>query len=146
MDGESESGAMSWISRIESEANGTFGWQVRMQRRGERVAKFFADRRHGGAAAALESARLWRDAVRRRLEEVGAARVCGSSVRNSSGVVGVSRITISGPNGLQYFFWQATWFPAPGERRCVRFSIRRHGESEAFRLAVEARGGGTASA
>ena len=70
-------------------------------------------------------------------------RVCRSSVRNQSGVVGVSKIRVIAANGAEYWFWQAAWCPAPGERRCVKFSIKRHGDRQAFRLAVEARRDGT---
>ena len=129
----------SAITRLESPSRGTFGWQVRLRRRGQRFAKFFADRTHGGPEPSLLAARTWRDDLIQRLAESGNTRVCNPSPRNSSGVVGVSRITIAGPNGLQYYFWQATWCPSPGQRRCVRFSIRRHGEDGAFTLAVQAR-------
>lgn len=138
MDGEND---LEAITRLESAARGTFGWQVRLQRRGERFGRFFADRRHGGVEESLAAARGWRDALVQRLDEVAAARVCARSPRNSSGVVGVSRVVVSGRAGVEYFFWQATWCPAPGERRSVRFSIRRHGEDGAYRLALEARGG-----
>lgn len=134
------------ISRIDLPRAGTHGWQVRLQRRGVKYGKFFADRRHGGIRASHEAARTWRDDLLRRFDaEEAVARVCRRSARNSSGVIGVARIRVIAPNGAEYWFWQATWSEAPGVRRCVKFSVRRHGDKQAFLLAVEARktGSGT---
>lgn len=133
------------ITRMERAESSTFGWQVRLQRRGMRYAKYFADRGHGGSDASLAAARIWRDRLLKTFAEDDRARVCSRSARNSSGVVGVSKVTITGPNGVTYYFWQATWSPAPGQRRSIRFSVKKHGEEEAFKLAVQARQNGTYS-
>lgn len=131
------------ITRMERAESSTFGWQVRLQRRGTRYAKYFADRRHGGQEASFAAAKEWRDSLLKTFAEDERARVCSKSSRNSSGVVGVSKVTISGANGVIYYFWQATWSPSPGQRRSIRFSVKKHGDEEAFRLAVEARQNGT---
>lgn len=132
------------IARIDLPRAGTHGWQVRIQRRGVKHGKFFADRAHGGIAEAYGMARAWRDELVERISrEESAARICRRSARNSSGVVGVSKVCVTAASGASYWFWQATWCPAPGERRCVKFSVKRHGEKQAFRLAVEARKEGT---
>lgn len=140
MGGSSENFAITRMERAESS---TFGWQVRLQRRGKRYAKYFADRGYGGPDASFEAARIWRDQLLKTFAEDDRARICARSNRNSSGVVGVSKVTITGPNGVTYYFWQATWSPASGQRRSIRFSVKKHGEEEAFRLAVEARQNGT---
>lgn len=128
------------IARIDLPGASTLGWQVRVQRRGVKYGKYFADRTYGGPRPAYEAARVWRDELLSRIAaDENQARVCTRSARNSSGVIGVSKIAVSGPNGSVYFFWQATWCPVPGERRCVKFSVRRHGDRQAFRMAVEAR-------
>lgn len=127
------------ITRIDLPRVGTHGWQVRMQRRGRRYGKFFSDRQCGGTRRAYENAREWRDRLLEALDEEAGARVCLKSSRNSSGVVGVSKVTVSAGNGASYHFWQATWCPSPGERRCVKFSVKRHGNRQAFLMAVEAR-------
>ena len=124
---------------MEHAESSTLGWQVRLQRRGIRHAKYFADRQHGGKCSALEKARLWRDKLLRKFGEDERARVCVASARNSSGVVGVSKVAVVASNKLTYYFWQATWSPAPGQRRSFRFSIKKHGDEEAFRLAVKKR-------
>ena len=131
------------ITRIDLPNAGTHGFQVRLQRRGVKYGKFFADRVHGQAQLALQAAREWRNAL---LEQItDRARICERSQRNSSGVVGVSKITVVAANGNSYQFWQATWSPAPGQRRCVKFSIKRYGHHRAFELAVEARTEGVES-
>ena len=74
------------------------------------------DRSHGSARESYEAARRWRDRLIARLQrEASAARVCQRSSRNSSGVVGVSKVAVSASNGETYYFWQATWCPQPGE-------------------------------
>ena len=133
------------ITRMERAESSTFGWQVRLQRRGTRYAKYFADRGFGSKEGSLEAAKKWRDELLQKFAEDERARVCSRSSRNSSGVVGVSKVTITGPNGVTYYFWQATWSPSPGQRRSIRFSVKKHGELEAFKLAVQARQNGTYS-
>lgn len=134
------------LARIDLPGASTHGWQVRLQRRGVKYAKYFGDRVHGGPTVALREARRWRDQLLAEVETLEQARICARSARNSSGVVGVSKVTVVS-NGSTYNFWQATWSPEAGRRRCVKFSIRRYGEREAFRLAVIAReeGVGTSS-
>ena len=130
------------ITRLARAATGTFGWQVRLRRHGVRYAKYFADRAHGGWQPSLRAARAWRDQLLAGLAAAERSRVCARSPRNSSGVVGVAKVAVRGPQGTVYHFWQATWCPSPGERRSVRFSVKRHGDQVAFRLAVAARTSG----
>ena len=127
------------IARIDLPDAGTHGWQVRLQRRGVKYAKYFADRVFGGEQESFEQAEQWRDRLLRQMKRKETVRVCSRSVRNSSGVVGVSKVTVVAANGLEYQFWQATWSPEKGKRRCVKFSVKRYGEERAFELAVEAR-------
>jgi len=126
------------LARIDLPGASTHGWQVRLQRRGVKYAKYFGDRIFGSSERALQAARIWRNDLVRKIGALELARICTRSARNSSGVVGVSKVTVV-TNGATYEFWQATWSPEPGRRRCVKFSIRRYGDHEAFRLAVVAR-------
>lgn len=126
------------LARIDLPGASTHGWQVRLQRRGVKYAKYFGDSVFGSSSRALQAARIWRNNLLRKIEDREQARICTRSARNSSGVVGVSRVKVV-TNGASYEFWQATWSPSPGKRRCVKFSIRRYGDQEAFRLAVLAR-------
>lgn len=129
------------IARIDLPDQRTHGWQVRLQRRGIKYAKFFSDSSYGNPNRSLHIARQWRDKLLNELrsQAQNQARICTRSARNSSGVVGVSKISVSAANGATYYFWQATWSPEPGKRCCVKFSIKRYGETEAFELAVQAR-------
>lgn len=130
------------IARIELAGAGSFGWQVRMQCRGEKASRFFSDSVHGGAIASLLAARQWRDALWQSWQVEPRPRVCQTSVRNVSGVVGVSRVIVRSTNGNVYHFWQATWCPAPGQRQSVKFSIKKYGDAVAYQLAIEARQSG----
>ncbi len=132
------------IARIDLPGASTHGWQVRLQRRGVKFAKYFGDRIHGDSDLSLKAARAWRDDLLSQVKETEQARICTRSVRNRSGVVGVSKVKVV-TNGSSYEFWQATWSPEVGRRRCVKFSIRRYGDREAFRLAVVAREEGVGS-
>jgi hypothetical protein len=129
------------IARIDLPNHGTHGWQVRIQRRGIKYAKFFSDSNYGTAKASFDTARQWRDKLVHELESKvqSQARICTRSARNSSGVVGVSKVSVTASNGSTYHFWQATWSPESGKRCCVKFSIKRYGDTEAFELAVQAR-------
>lgn len=127
------------IVRLDQIRTGTYGWQVRLQRMGVKYARYFADRGFGGPEQSLAQAKAWRDELLAQFSAQEQTRVCRVSARNSSGVVGVSRISVQVPSGASYHFWQAAWSSAPGQRRCVRFSIKRHGDKAAFQMAVNAR-------
>ena len=127
------------IARIELAGVCSFGWQVRMQCRGRKVSRFFSDRHYGNADSSLQAARQWRDQQWVAWQNEHRPRVCQSSPRNVSGVVGVSRVSVKSRNGCVYFFWQATWCPAPGQRQSVKFSIKKFGDYAAYQLAIEAR-------
>jgi len=130
------------ISRLDLESAGTHGWQVRLQRQGVRYARFFSDLNWGGRDGALVRARQFRDRIVASARRSRSSAVRIQSVRtgrNTSGVVGVSRVSSTGANGARYHFWQASWSPSPGQRRTIRFSILEHGEDTAFELACEAR-------
>lgn len=130
------------VARIDLPNLGTHGWQIRLQRRGKKYAKFFSDSLHGGTEQSLRTAREWRDALIEEISSHQQARICTTSPRNSSGVVGVSKVKVVATNGNTYEFWQATWSPTPGQRKSVKFSITRHGNELAFQLAIEARNQG----
>lgn len=132
-------GSFYGIIRLDQPATGTYGWQVRLQRGGVRHARYFPDRASGGTQESLAAAVVWRDALLASLANEAQARICASSARNSSGVVGVSQVVIRTGQGAEYRFWQASWTPVSGQRCTVRFSVKRHGDERAFELAVQAR-------
>nr|WP_242025723.1 AP2/ERF family transcription factor [Leptolyngbya sp. FACHB-36] len=59
------------------------------------------------------------------------------SVRNTSGIVGVSQ-TKSARKGHVYEYWQA-WFGSGEDRKSVKFSIKKYGATKAKQLAIDAR-------
>lgn len=127
------------ITRVDT-TSGTHGWQVRIQRRGQIYSRFFADKAHGDAQIALKFALSFRDDLLAKLTAPpkDSAPTRSPSRRNTSGVVGVSQVTVIRGNQT-YTFWQATWSPERGKRSRVKFSILRYGNRRAFQLACAAR-------
>ena len=141
------------ISRIEtSSRSGKVygGWEVRMQRRGERIEKFFSDLNHGGKRAALQAAKTYRDEVDLQYRKYTVKELSERpSLRNRSGVVGVRLHQQKDRRGefeYYYWYWVAQWTDGHGRRRTRSFSIHRHGDEEAYRLAYEVRAKGVAQA
>jgi hypothetical protein len=66
------------------------------------------------------------------------------SSRNTSGHIGVYR-NIQVRNGKVQTIWAARWTDAQGKIVMKRFSVRRHGEEKAKRLAILARSEGIRS-
>ncbi len=137
------------ITRIEQYSkSGTehSGWEVRIQRRGKRVEKFFADNLLHGKRGALQAAKEFRDQMELEMRPYSVKELAKSpSVRNRSGVVGVRRSVqkdVRGDYEFTYFFWVAQWIDGKGRRRTRSFSVDRYGEDEAFRLALQARNHG----
>ncbi len=123
------------ISRIDSEANKTHGWYVRVQYLGTTHAKFFSDSAHGGEQKALQKAVKHRNSIERELGKPRTDRtVTAVSSRNTSGVQGVKRVAKAG--GYAY---EVTWSPAPGQVHRTTVSIKKYGEDEAFKRACRIR-------
>lgn len=127
------------ITRVDLPEVGSKGWQVRLQRHGEKTTRFFSDRQFGDHGDSFLAAQQWRDQILLQWQQLNRARTCEVSPRNASGVVGVSRVVIKATNGNEYYFWQATWCPSPGMRKSIKFSVKKHGDQIAYQLAIEAR-------
>lgn len=141
------------ISRIEtvsSAGNLNCGWEVRLQRRGRRFEKFFADNAFGGKRGALQKAKDYRDQLDASLKSYTVRELARRpSIRNSSGLVGVrqtSQTETRGDYEYTYYFWVAQWTDGAGKRKTRSFSCHKYGEEEAKRLAVQARNQGVAKA
>lgn len=123
------------ISRIEQPEKKHFGYYVRLTWRGTQYAKFFSDKKYGGARGALQAAEQYFDQLDEQMPlDSQAGRM---SVRNSSGIVGVSR-TKSTSRGHRYEYWQARW-GSGDDRKSAKFSIHKYGEEQAKQLAINAR-------
>lgn len=122
------------------------GWEVRLQRRGDKVQKFFNDRRFGGKRLALKAAQLFRNELESKLKPLSVAdRAQSPSVRNQSGTVGVRRhhqVDHRGEYEYHYYYWVAQWTDGLGHRKTKSFSVEEHGEKKAKQLAIAARNNG----
>jgi hypothetical protein len=132
------------ISRIDNKSNATFGWEVRIRRRNKQINRFFSDSKyendaHKSLLAAMESRDLLIEKVPV-LDRIERAEL--KRANNSSGIPGVSRTMNSKSYKEQtynYAFWQAYWSPKTGVTKSVRFSVKKYGEKQAKKLAIEAR-------
>jgi hypothetical protein len=133
------------ITRIElATASGQYGgWEVRMLRRGKRIARFFADASWGGNRLALRAAKVYRDEIELTLPPLSVReRAQNPSKRNRSGIVGLRlerRVEQRDGYEYRYTFWIAQWTDGKGRRRTRAFSVDRHGAREAYRRALHAR-------
>lgn len=123
------------ISRIEQPEKKHFGYYVRLNWRGTQYAKFFSDKKYGGKQKALKAAEAYFDELDEKMPLD--SQVGRMTVRNSSGIVGVSR-TKSASRGHSYEYWQARW-GSGAERKSAKFSIQKYGEDKAKQLAISAR-------
>ena len=126
------------ISRIDS--GSTHGWFVRGYKNGKTYSRLFSDQKCGDKEAALAEARVFRDRLYQKLEEIPksprARRIVMRDARNSTGVLGVCRTAKRSPNGTSNECYSVSWRPAPGVQKCTSFSIRKYGDKKAFQLAV----------
>ena len=116
---------------------GTWYWGVSFSRQGVRHERRFYEPQFGGSAPALAAAVRWRD---QKLAEVKALTLLAFCQQrrsnNQSGVPGVHFLTPSNqPEGI----WQAKMKLSDGTRMTKTFSVRKHGERKAYKLAVAAR-------
>ncbi len=138
------------INMFSAAGVGHGGWEVRIQRRGRKHEKFFADRQYGGRRAALQAAKLFRDELEASLRPYSVKELAKKpSARNKSGVVGVRR-TLQVEETEEYIytyaFWVAQWTDGKGKRKTRSFSIDKYGEEEAFQKAIQARTRGVSQA
>ncbi len=126
------------ISRIDS--GSTHGWFVRGYKNGKTYSKLYSDGKWGGRDKALAAAKLFRDSLADRLEKIPAKprarRLVFRDSRNSTGVLGVSRIVKRTPRGTIHESYSVSWRPEPGVQKSTSFAIRKYGEKKAFQMAV----------
>ncbi len=126
-------------------SGGTIGWWVRVMRRNKMHSKLFSDGKYGGKEKALEKAKEYRDKIMEEYDGLlGKGYFAFKSQRNTSGIVGVHRASkvTKRPSGRKYTydFWIASWLdPTTGKRKNRSFSISKHGDIGALKLALETR-------
>ena len=133
------------ISRIDIEKgkSGTHGWEVRITRRGESVAKYFADKDFGGKRGSLAAAKQFRDDQIKKRRPYTVLELAKRAEDRSGGIPGVRlRENVVEKNGWLYTYktWEASWTPVGGGKRIKRqFSVKKYGDEQAYKLAVKAR-------
>ena len=137
------------LSRLEADDRRGGGWQVRMQRQGQRFTRYFADSTFGGKLAALRQAKAFRDQVELDYPSMDVAeRARTPPANNRSGIVGVRlhrQKDRRGDYDYYHWCWVAQWTDGHRRRRTRSFSIQKYGDREAYRLACRARREGVAS-
>jgi hypothetical protein len=122
------------ITRIDHPPKKTYGYNVRVRWKGTTYGKFFSDRKFGDRLAALAAAIEWRDKTER---EIGKPRtehpVVSVNSRNKTGIIGIRRRREGNHESFE-----ANWV-LNGKVGRTRFSITRHGEKGALKLAMRAR-------
>ncbi len=133
------------ISRIDIDKGktGTHGWEVRLTRRGQHVAKYFSDRDFRGKRGSLAAAKAFRDEQVEKLRPYTRLELVKRAEDRSGNILGVRlRENVVEKNGWQYTYktWEASWTPAQGGKRVKRqFSVNKYGDDKAYKLAVKAR-------
>lgn len=129
------------ICRIDQPHKYNHGFFVRLARRKKIHSAYFADKKYGGKEAAFAAAQ---DHYRKLRIELGEpeprSRLFWEEVRRRkgrSGLHGVRRIIDRRVKPWRKY-WKATWSPKPYVVARRQFSIRKHGEAEARRLAIQA--------
>ncbi|MBF0277997.1 MAG: AP2 domain-containing protein [SAR324 cluster bacterium] len=124
------------ISRIDS--NDTHGWFVRVYNQTITYSKLFSDLKCGGREVALSNAISFRDDL---IQEIGktypARRIVRRDKRNKTGVIGVCRTRKKNRNGTYSEYFSVSWSPEFGVHKCRMFSVNKHGDAKAFKLACD---------
>jgi hypothetical protein len=125
---------------------GTYGWQFRFHREDINITRFFSDTKFGGKEQALITAQQFRDDIEKLYPPPlnSKEKFTRRSSKNKSGIVGVSRAdyTYTKKDRTGTYLtsaWVAQWTDNSGKRKTNSFSIPKHGEREALRLAIIAR-------
>jgi hypothetical protein len=118
----------------------TRGWNVRISRHGQRIAKFFSDSKYGGRAGALSEAMHFRDKTEKNLPARLVRKPPGEVTnRNTSGIVGVGKGTQTVRRGGRvhtYVVWTASGMLASGKRKVRHFYVNQNRTEEAAREAA----------
>lgn len=123
------------VTRVDQPSKNTHGFNVRIQWKGDLHTKFFSDNVCGDRLSALHDAIQWRDATEKSIGKPHTTRqVIGLSSRNKTGVIGVRRRKRGNTE-----VYEATWITDEGKVGRTTYSIARHGERKAFKMAVKAR-------
>ena len=132
-----ENAAPQYALTHQHATSGTAYWCVHFSRKGKRQYKRFYEPKYGGSDKALAAAIAWRDEQLAEADVLTMAEFCSQKrTSNTSGVPGVHFMkSAAQPLG----FWQAKLKSGGGKYLSQSFSVLKHGDSDAFGLAVAAR-------
>jgi len=122
------------ITRLDYPAKRMFGYMVRVAWKGLIHQKLFSDKSYGDRLAALDAALHWRNQKEIEIGKPRTERMVFGKPGGDNPAVGVSRRR---ENHTDYY--EATWLNPEGRVQRTRFSISKHGERKALRLALAAR-------
>lgn len=124
---------MRFIRRVDRPAKKTHGWEVRMERMGQKVSLMHSDLKYGGR----DKARLAAIAFRNQLLAEHDTPEYKKWVHEQKGRREVHETQVKGVTLRDD--WVAKWVNANGSEGSRSFSVRLHGDEEARRMAEEAR-------
>jgi len=122
------------ITRLDYPAKRMFGYMVRVAWKGQIHQKYFTDKSYGDRLAALDAAIQWRNQKEAEIGKPRTERMVYGKPGGDNPAVGISRRR---ENHTDYY--EATWLNTEGRIQRTRFSIQKHGERKALRLALAAR-------
>ncbi len=128
------------VSRIETEKH--CAWYVRIYFEGAYVRKTFSDTKYNGKDDALREAIAWRNQMEARMGKPRTDRSVRKKTSVDERVAGIRRRTMKDKKrGKSYLrdVFEVTFSPTPGKVWRTKISVTKHGEEEAFRMALEIR-------
>lgn len=126
------------ITRYDIEAQGTFGYMMRISRGGEHTNEFFSDKKYQGKRRALAASRA---RYKELVSQLPAPKTTKGvrTHRNQSGVVGVHLSVCESSHGKVYSSYCAAWKTTDGMRKKISFSFKKYTKKIAWDLACLAR-------
>lgn len=114
-------------SKIGNKSSGTHTWLFQIRHNDSLNSKYFPDSKYGGKAESLEAAKAYRDKF------IADNKIDISDRFRVSVAPGVHKTYSTDKNGDKKWYYQVAWFE--GKNRAKRFSILKHGDEKALRLA-----------
>jgi hypothetical protein len=119
------------ITRIDHPPKNTYGYNVRIRWNDQHYGKFFSDRVYGDRLAALDAAVEWRNMIEKQIGKPRTDITIIGKVNAKSGMKNIRRIL---ENHTEYYV--VTGVDGNHKKRCTRYSINKHGERRALRMAL----------
>jgi hypothetical protein len=114
------------------------GFQVRSGKRGAGQTRFFADRKHGGKAAARAAAEAFLEAAKPYAPPPAKPT---PSKRNKSGVLGVRVVRVKhSNNGMSYLTLVVSYKDAKSKHHITSISLNKWGVNDGIERAIKLRG------